>query len=240
MAPWNEPPSQPLDPDPSDGAINVSTNPQLSVLVFDIEGEAMNVSFYDAATQTLIGIDVHVPSSTRASTTWLGLENMTQYHWYTIADDGTHTNQSETWEFTTGGGGNHAPEAPTIQGPSSGTPGTSYNYSVVATDPDGNDISYYIDWGDGTNSGWLGPHQSAEEIVASHTWNKRGSYTIRAKAKDVYGMESAWGTLKITMPADLPKTFSFLQVLERLLDRYPRLFPILRFILDFYGKCPLL
>jgi parallel beta-helix repeat protein len=232
MAPWNEPPAQPSDPTPSDGAINVSTNPQLSVLVFDSEGEAMNVSFYDAATQTLIGTDVHVPSSTRASATWPGLKNMTQYHWYAIADDGSHTTQSETWGFTTGGGTNHAPEAPTIQGPSSGAAGTTYNYTFVTTDPDGNTVSYYIDWGDGTNTGWLGPHPSGEEITMSHAWNTRGSYTIKAKAKDIYGAESAWGTLKITMPIDLPKTFSFLQALERLLDRFPRLFPILRLILE--------
>jgi parallel beta-helix repeat protein len=235
MAPWNEPPAQPSDPNPNDGAINVSTNPQLSVLVFDIEGEAMNVSFYDAATQTLIGIDVHVPSSTRASTTWIGLENMTQYHWYTIADDGSHTNQSVTWMFITGGGTNHAPEAPTIQGPSSGAAGTSYNYTFMATDPDDNVVSYYIDWGDGTNSGWIGPYPSVEEIIVSHTWNTRGSYTIKAKAKDVLGAESQWGTLKITMPVDLPKTFSFLQGLERFLNGFPRLFPFLRYILDFYG-----
>jgi parallel beta-helix repeat protein len=231
MAPWNEPPAQPSDPSPSDSAINVSTNPQLSVLVFDIEGETMNVSFYDAATQTLIGVDVQVPSSTRASTTWPGLENMTQYHWYTIADDGSHTTQSETWVFTTGGGTNHAPEAPTIQGPSTGAAGTSYNYTFVATDPDDNTVSYYIDWGDGTNSGWNGPYSSAEEIIVSHTWNTRGSYTIKAKAKDIYGAESPWVTLKITMPADLPKTFCFLQMLEQLLDRFPRLFPVLRLIL---------
>jgi parallel beta-helix repeat protein len=232
MTPWNEPPSQPSDPAPSDGAMNVSTNPQLSVFVFDIDGEAMDVSFYDASTQALIGVDVHVPSSTRASTTWQGLANITQYHWYAVADDGSHTTQSETWGFTTGGGGNHAPDTPTIQGPSSGAVGTSYNYTFVTTDPEDNTISYYIDWGDGTNTSWLGPCPSGEEITVSHTWNTRGSYTIKAKAKDLFGAESQWGTLKITMPADLQKTFFFLQIQERLLDRFPWLFPVLHSILE--------
>jgi parallel beta-helix repeat protein len=231
MALWNEPPAQPSDPDPNDGAVNVSTTPHLSVLVFDAEGDTMNVSFYDAATQTVIGVDMNVPSSTRASTTWQGLANMTQYLWYTIADDGTHTTQSETWAFTTGSSMNHAPAAPTIQGPTSGSIGITYNYTFVTTDPEDNTISYYIDWGDNTNSGWLGPHPSGESITVAHTWNTRGSYTIKAKAKDSYEAESQWGTLKVTMPLTLPRTHPLLIILERLIDRFPRVFPILQELL---------
>ncbi len=231
MAPWNEPPAKPTDPVPTDGAINVSTNPQLSVLVFDSEGETMDVSFYDAATQTLIGIDTNVPSSTRASTTWPGLANTTQYHWYAIANDGSHTAQSDTWSFVTGEETNLTPEPPTIQGPSSGTIGVPYNYTFVTTDPEGNTISYYIDWGDETNTGWLGPHPSGESITVAHTWNTRGSYTVKAKAKDTFGAESLWGTLKITMPVDLPKTSILDRFLEHLLDFFPRLLPMLRIML---------
>jgi len=235
MAPWDQPPYQPSGPNPSDGATGIPLNPTVSVFVYDSDGDAMNVSFYNATTQSLIGIDVNVPSSTRASVTWSGLQNMTQYHWYAIADDGTHTNQSDAWVFTTGSGGNQAPRAPTISGSSSGTVGRLYNYTVVTTDPDGDNILYFIDWGDTTNSGWIGPYHSAEEIVVSHTWYKRGTYTVKAKAKDVYGAESEWGTLKVKMPIDLLKPWSFLQLLERLFERYPRLFPIIRHILDFHG-----
>jgi len=37
----------------------------------------------------------------------------------------------------------------------------------------------------------------------SHTWAERGIYTIIAKAIDIYGAESDWGTLLITMPFNL-------------------------------------
>jgi len=47
---------------------------------------------------------------------------------------------------------NQAPNKPNKpSGPTAGSPDTSYEYSFKATDPDGDQVSYYIDWGDGTN-----------------------------------------------------------------------------------------
>lgn len=234
MSIWNHPPSQPTDPNPLDGMTNVPTNPVLSVSVYDPDEDAMNVSFYDASTHHLIGVDVNVASSTRASVTWNGLENMTLYRWYAIADDGKRTNQSETWKFTTGNGTNQPPAAPTINGPASGTVGQTYEYTFITTDPNGDSVSYYIDWGDTTNSGWIGPNQSSEQVTVSHTWTTRGTYTIKAKAKDVYDAESDWGLLKIRMPkGQIHTTFLFVNFFERLFERFPQAFPILRYILDF-------
>jgi len=45
--------------------------------------------------------------------------------------------------------GNQPPNAPTIEGPTTGTVGEEYSYTLLAADPDGGDISYWIDWGDG-------------------------------------------------------------------------------------------
>ena len=42
---------------------------------------------------------------------------------------------------------------------------------MVATDPDGDNVLYYIDWGDGTNSGWLGPYPSGQQASAQKTWS---------------------------------------------------------------------
>ena len=236
MSIWNHPPAQPTDPNPLDGMINVPTNPVLSVFVYDPDQDAMNVSFYDASTQHLIGVDVNVASSTRASVTWNGLENMTLYRWYAIANDRKRTNQSESWEFTTGNGTNQPPTAPTINGPASGTVGQTYEYTFITTDPNGDTISYYIDWGDSTNSGWIGPNQSSEQIVVSHTWTTRGTYTIKAKAKDVYNAESNWGLLKIKMPkGQIYTTFLLAHFFERFFERFPQAFPILHYLLNVNG-----
>jgi len=235
MSIWNHPPAQPTDPNPLDGMINVPTNPVLSVFVYDPDQDAMNVSFYDASTHHLIGVDVNVASSTRASVTWSGLKNMTLYRWYAIADDGKRTNQSETWEFTTGNGTNQPPAVPTIDGSASGIVGQTYEYTFITTDPNGDYISYYINWGDSTNSGWIGPNQSSEQIIVSHTWTTRGTYTIKAKAKDVYDAESDWGLLKIRMPKGQIHTSPlFVHFFERLFERFPHAFPILQYL--FYAK----
>ena len=86
-------------------------------------------------------------------------------------------------------------------GPTSGKAGTSYTYSTSTTDPDGDQVYYWFDWGDGTNSGWLGPYNSGQTVSASHTWSEKGSYNIKVKAKDTNDAESDWSDpLPITMP----------------------------------------
>jgi C1A family cysteine protease len=92
------------------------------------------------------------------------------------------------------------PDKPTLTGPTNGKVNEVYTYTASATDPDGDDIFYLFDWGDGTNSGWLGPYASDVQASSSHSWSQQETYTIKAKAKDIYGAESGWATLPVTMP----------------------------------------
>jgi len=98
---------------------------------------------------------------------------------------------------------NNPPNTPTINGPASGKPGVSYLYTFSTTDPEGDNVYYYLDWGDGTNSGWLGPHVSGAQATATHSWSAEGTYTVKVKAKDIHDDESDWETLDVTMPLDL-------------------------------------
>jgi len=95
---------------------------------------------------------------------------------------------------------NLPPNTPTITGPTNGRIGIEYNFTFITTDPEGDDIYYYIDWGDDTYEEWIGPYISGEEVIVAHTWSEQGAYEIRAKAKDVFGAESGWGYLEVTMP----------------------------------------
>jgi hypothetical protein len=88
--------------------------------------------------------------------------------------------------------GNSPPDVPIINGPTSGGIGAKYGYSVVSADVDGDDIYYYIDWDDGTNSEWKGPYPSEQSAKINHTWTSPGNYNIKGKAKDIYGEESSW------------------------------------------------
>jgi outer membrane protein assembly factor BamB len=125
---------------------------------------------------------------------------------------------------------NSSPSTPSILGPTSGNIKQNYEYTIVSTDPENNNISYYVTWGDGTNSGWIGPFTSGEEQTVSHAWAKKGTYTIQVKAKDNYSAESDWGTLTVTMPFSYEPQFPFL---TWLLEWFPHAFPILRFLLEY-------
>jgi len=83
------------------------------------------------------------------------------------------------------------PDPPIIDGPSSGYVGETLTYEFVSEDPDGDDIYYYIDWGDGLvdEDGFL---PSGQPLIISHIWSEPGIYSIRAKAKDSNDLESGW------------------------------------------------
>ncbi|MEA2054152.1 MAG: PKD domain-containing protein [Candidatus Thermoplasmatota archaeon] len=69
-----------------------------------------------------------------------------------------------------------------------------YTYSTSTTDPDGDNIYYLFDWGDGTDSGWRGPYSSGSTGYAYHLWNTPGTYQVKAKAKDEHGAVSSWSS----------------------------------------------
>ena len=124
---------------------------------------------------------------------------------------------------------NAPPLAPTITGPSMGSPGAEYDFTFETTDPNDDDIAEYIvNWGDGPDETITGPFASGETVPASHTWSTKGIYTVKVKAKDTQGAEGPWGTHKVNMPRG--RVSILLQFLERLLERFPileRIFTII-------------
>ena len=125
--------------------------------------------------------------------------------------------------------GNQPPNPPSITGPAEGKIKVAFDYHFTAIDPEDDAVYYFIDWGDATNSSWIGPYQSETTIIQSHTWATKGTYTIKTKAKDIYGNESDWGTLSITMPLSYEQPhFRFL---SWLVERFPSAFPILRHLM---------
>jgi len=105
---------------------------------------------------------------------------------------------------------NHPPDTPSVpSGPTWGETGVAYTYSTITHDPENDPISYIFDWGDGTNSGWIGPYNSGTSVSSDHMWFQKGVYNIMVKARDTYGVESPWSDpLSVTI-AGLP-TFTIL------------------------------
>ncbi|HWR27478.1 MAG TPA: PQQ-binding-like beta-propeller repeat protein [Candidatus Thermoplasmatota archaeon] len=125
----------------------------------------------------------------------------------------------------------NAPTNPTISGEIEGKIHRKYEFTFTSTSPLTNNLFYQIDWGNGTLTDWLGPYSSGESITLSHSWSEKGTYTIRARAKDTENLWSSWGTLSVTMPFsyDLP----ILRFFDRLLERFPNAFPFLRQIMGY-------
>jgi len=95
---------------------------------------------------------------------------------------------------------NKPPNKPIITGPQVAKPGIKYDYIFTTTDPEEDDVYYYIQWGDEQNGKWVGQYSSGQEINVSHIWEKSGSYTITAKARDTDGFESELGSLNVKVP----------------------------------------
>ncbi len=111
---------------------------------------------------------------------------------------------------------NNPPDTPTLNGPASGKPGVAYLYTFSTIDPEGDIVYYFVDWGDGTDSGWLGPHQSGAQASTTHSWDTQGTYAVKVKAKDAQGDESDWATLDVTMPLEIQCSQLLLRILKQL------------------------
>jgi hypothetical protein len=122
--------------------------------------------------------------------------------------------------------GNNPPDRPKIDGPTHEKYRKSWEYTFTSSDPENEDIYYYIEWGDGTYLSWYGPfHFPGYTTVFAHTWNEQGTYVIKAKAKDTYGGESDWGSLTVTMPYSYQSTHL---LIKWLFQWYSHAFPLLR------------
>ena len=96
-----------------------------------------------------------------------------------------------------------------------------------STDPNDDDVWYWFDWDDGTNSGWIGPFHSGALASANHRWITKGTYSVKVKSIDSFNSESDWSfPLSITMPCSYNKPIP--QLLNLLFQRFPHTFSFQR------------
>ena len=84
---------------------------------------------------------------------------------------------------------NEPPNTPALP---TGIAGEDYSFSASTNDPDGDEIAYMFDWGDGSVSDWTEFVTGGESVNVSHTWAEAGTYQVRVKARDTRGGESDW------------------------------------------------
>jgi len=81
-----------------------------------------------------------------------------------------------------------------------------YEYSTMSMDPNGDQLYYKWDWGDGTYSEWIGPFESGQKATVEHSWSIDEEYLVRVKARDTDGHESLWSDPK---EIKLSQSFTF-------------------------------
>ncbi len=234
----NTPPNEPSDPDPEDGATDVTIDADLSWIGGDPNpGDTVtyDVYFGTSSPPPLVEEDL-----TQAAYDPGTMDLNTTYYWQIVAWDSQDLSTTgPIWHFTTELEQNQPPNEPSIDGSTSGKAGEEYDYTFSVIDPNDDVVYYYIEWGDGNIEDWIGSYDSGEEVIISHSWDEQKTYTIRAKAKDSHDAESDWTTLEVTMPKNKQSTNSlFLQFLQNLIQRFPlieRIFslsPVLNRILN--------
>jgi len=226
----NNPPDLPSNPNPSHQTTDVDINIYLSWTGGDPDvGDTVSYDMYFGSMPPLQKVAGNI--STASFNPGI-LANSLTYFWNVVAwDNHGSSAQGPEWHFTTTNATNNPPNTPIITGEINGTIQTSYDYTIRTTDPDQDNVEYLIDWGDNTNSEWIGPYNSDEMVIVSHRWDSKGTYVIKVKARDAYFTESDWMTLTVTMPYSYDKPIS--QLLEFLFHRFPHTFPLLRHLLGY-------
>jgi len=89
-------------------------------------------------------------------------------------------------------------------GPTAGGVGLEYTYNTMSTDPNGDNIKYCFDWGDGS-IGWSDWFSSGETASLSHKWESPGTYEVKIKARDNFGLDSDWSdSLTVEIISEAP------------------------------------
>lgn len=139
-------------------------------------------------------------------------------------------------------GANRAPSAPIIVEDSSGDDRLECVCTFYSTDPDGDTVFYYIDWGDSEIEliqpldddviirPWDGPYDSGELLSLTHQYPERGNYVISIKAKDCFDLESPTTTLPVKI--SYFNIFNY-EKFDILLEKIQNMFPLLRDIIKF-------
>jgi hypothetical protein len=73
----------------------------------------------------------------------------------------------------------------------SGEVGKSYTYAASTKDPEGDQIMYTFNWGDGTQTETKFVPSGAP-AEASHSWGKAGRYSVKVMATDSKNASSGW------------------------------------------------
>ena len=87
---------------------------------------------------------------------------------------------------------NWLPSKPFFSGPEEGDIDQELVFLVNSIDPIDRNVYYLMDFGDGTETDWIGPYNSGEIVSITHSWSDKGLFNVKVKSKNSDDMESKW------------------------------------------------
>jgi parallel beta-helix repeat protein len=114
----------------------------------------------------------------------------------------------------------NVPSKPFIDGTASGHKNIEYSYTFKSTSPIDRDVYYYIEWGDNTITNWTGPYTSGQNVTINHTWKTKGTFTIKARAKDTEYLRGPWSTFEVKIKNPRNRV-TYDSLFMRFLERFP-------------------
>jgi hypothetical protein len=214
-------------PNPVNGSTGNPVSFPWSIPINDSDGDQFSWTIQCNNGQTNSGTNATNGTKTLALS---GLTYSTTYKVWVNATDPTGSGLYTRKWYTFATKQNTPPSKPERpSGLASGKINVEYTYTTKTVDSNGDQVYYWWDWGDSTNSGWVGSYSSNVTTNATHIWTVKGSYSIKVKAKDTSDAESPWSDpLPITMPVDVESSNA---LLLKKVNQSPNAFPLLRRLL---------
>jgi len=119
---------------------------------------------------------------------------------------------------------NQPPDAPVIDGPHRWPAGKELCFTFHSTDPDGDNVKYFIDWSDGINNETTYV-PSCVPIEVCRTFSDKEFYFITAVAVDIWGAYSEAGCFEF----EIPRTRT-ISSYHWFLERFPLLEKLLTYV----------
>jgi len=98
----------------------------------------------------------------------------------TTTDDDSAISENTTYASVS----NLPPKKPILDGVTNGTQDTSYEYTIVSTDPNNDTIRYIIDWNDNSNNTKTNLVKNNTIEHVTHIWKSAGIYDVGAYVTD--------------------------------------------------------
>ena len=119
---------------------------------------------------------------------------------------------------------NQPPDNPEIEGKRTFKVGEGgkYPYTIYSTDPNGDNVKYFIEWSDGSNETTDFFASGEKTKLYTTIPSQEGTYLIfKIKTIDIYGAESDWAKLEISVPRTKIYWLRFIEmfpILQRMIE----------------------